>query len=248
MTVTNVLIVEDDPDLAFLLERTLKKEGYKTLVRHSGKRIGDALSEIEPDLVLLDLMLPDIDGYSLCRIIKDSNPTTKPKVIMLTAKTEEEDVLEGFKAGADDFIIKPFQLHEVIARSKAVLRRHRKHDRNSKKRYVRRGPICIDDVKHEVMIDGSPLPLTISEYKILHQLAAQPDRVFSREQLGNCISDSLGSSDQAGGSRNIDVHIRALRKKLGPQSERICTLRGVGYYFQQVKEGNAPSLPQSSRP
>lgn len=232
MSVTNVLIVEDDPDLAYLLARTLKKEGFNPMVRHSGNRIGDALLEIEPDLVLLDLMLPDIDGFSLCRIIKDFNPAIQPKIIMLTAKTEEEDILEGFRSGADDFIKKPFQLQEVIARSKAVLRRHSKDANGSKKRYVRQGSLCIDDMKHEVLVNGDQLALTISEYKILHQLAAQPDRVFTREQLGNNISDSLGSNEQGHSSRNIDVHIRALRKKLGDESKRICTLRGVGYYFQ----------------
>lgn len=232
MTTKSILIVEDDPDIAFLLDRTLKKEGFRTLVRHSGKRIGDAMSEIEPDLVLLDLMLPDIDGYSLCKMIKGFNAVAQPKVIMLTARTEEQDILEGFSAGADDFIKKPFQLQEVIARSKAVLRRHTKIDRSSKKRYVRQGALCIDDVKHEVCIDGSPLSLTISEYKILYQLAAQPDRVFTREQLGNSISDSTGNSELNASSRNIDVHIRALRKKLERESSRICTLRGVGYYFQ----------------
>lgn len=232
MTVTNVLIVEDDPDLAFLLDRTLKKEGFNTLVRHTGKRIGEAISEIEPDLVLLDLMLPDIDGYTLCKIIKDFNPAIKPKVIMLTARTEEQDILDGFRAGADDFVKKPFQLQEVIARAKAVLRRHNKQINGSKKRYVRQGTLFIDDMKHEVQIDGQPLALTISEYKILHQLAAQPDRVFTREQLDHSISDTLGSNEISASSRNIDVHIRALRKKLGEDSNRICTQRGVGYYFQ----------------
>lgn len=232
MTASKILIVEDDPDIAFLLDRTLKKEGYKTLVRHSGGKIVDAMAELEPDLVLLDLMLPDIDGYTVCRIIKSRTAVIRPKVIMLTARTEEQDILNGFKAGADDFIKKPFEIQEVIARSKAVLRRHTKIDRSSKKRYVRQGSLCIDDIKHEVRINDSALSLTISEYKILLQLAAQPERVFTREQLGSSINDSLDSSDLSSSSRNIDVHIRALRKKLGKESERICTLRGVGYYFQ----------------
>lgn len=232
MTASKILIVEDDPDIAFLLDRTLKKEGYKTLVRHTGNRIGEAMSEIEPDLVLLDLMLPDIDGYTLCRIIKSKSAISHPKVIMLTARTEEQDILDGYKAGADDFIKKPFEMQEVIARSKAVLRRHNKTDRASKKRFVRQGSLCIDDIKHEVRINDCTLPLTISEYKILLQLAAQPDRVFTREQLGNSINDTMDSSEFSTNNRNIDVHIRALRRKLGKESERICTLRGVGYYFQ----------------
>lgn len=238
MTPAKLLIVEDDPDIAYLLDRSLKREGYVTAVRQSGNKILDTLRSLQPDLVLLDIMLPGMNGFDICRIVKEASIGKELKVIMLTSKSEEDDVLVGFRCGADDFITKPFHMQEVLARVKAVLRRHENAAPTRRKRHVQQGPISIDDTRHEVRIEGAPLELTISEYRLLHLMASQPDRVFTREQLSDSISDSERSNGQTSSSRNIDVHIRSLRKKLGDNANLICTLRGVGYYFlkQNAKE------------
>ena len=229
-----ILIVEDEADIAFLVERTLKKEGFQTEIRYTGRNLGELLSSFQPDLILLDVMLPDTDGYSVCKTLKASSSLQAPKVIMLTSRTEEEDILKAFNAGADDFIKKPFQLQEVVARCKAVLRRHRKSQRDRKNSFFQQGPITIDNERHEAHVLGKTLNLTFSEYRLLHQMVAQPNRVFTREQLGESISETHGSTEQESSTRNIDVHIRSLRKKLGSECESIRTQRGVGYYFQST--------------
>lgn len=234
MACHRILIVEDDPDISFLLDRSLKQEGFKTTVRSACTRFIDTIHEFQPDLILLDLLLPGLDGYTACRLAKEVQSERDIKVIMLTSKSEEEDVLSGFRCGADDYIVKPFQMREVHARIKAVLRRQSSKPNKERGSTIRQGPLYIDDNRHEVRLDGEELVLTISEFKLLHLLASQPDRVFSRDQLGSRISSFDHSSDRSGGSRNIDVHIRSLRKKLGEHFGLICTLRGVGYYFQRA--------------
>lgn len=229
---TRILIVEDEADIAFLIERTLKKEGFLTEVKQTGRNIHEVLISFKPDLVLLDVMLPDADGYLVCRMIKALTISQPPKVIMITARTEENDILKGFQAGADDFIKKPFQLQEVIARCKAIMRRHRNSRKSGKNEFIQQGPISIDNEKHEAHLHGKTLKLTFSEYRLLHQMVAQPNRVFTREQLGDSISQTHGSTEQETSTRNIDVHIRSLRKKLGSECDSIRTQRGIGYYFQ----------------
>lgn len=236
MSSERILIIEDDPDIAFLLDRAMRKEGFETEVLHSASNLRPCVARFKPHLVLLDLMLPDSDGYSVCRQVKESAADREIKVIMLTAKSEEEDILNGFRVGADDFVTKPFHVQEVTARSKAVLRRRRTSPAAQRTRRVNQGAISIDDTKHEVRLHGRPLNLTISEYRILRLLAGQPERVYTREQLSSAISDSDRPAQQASSSRNIDVHIRSLRKKLGDESVAIQTLRGVGYYYRKATE------------
>lgn len=237
MSRERILIVEDDADIAFLLDRAFRKEGFETDLRHSGGPVGERLRSFQPDLVLLDLMLPDIDGYAVCRMVKEASAVRETKVIMLTAKSEEEDILNGFRAGADDYIAKPFHVAEVVARAKAVLRRKGAPGAARRGgRPLQQGLLSIDDAKHEVLLDGEVLHLTISEYKLLRLMAGQPDRVFTREQLSGSIADFDAPAGASSASRNIDVHIRSLRKKLGESSRCIGTVRGVGYCFQKRRE------------
>ncbi len=235
MSSQKILVVEDDPDIAFLLGRVFAKEGFQTEKLYSGSGLIEHVQRFQPDLVILDLMLPDVDGYTLCQSVKNSNINKTPKVIILTAKSDEDDILKGFRVGADDFVTKPFQIQEVVARAKAVLRRRSSDGAKPGKDALQMGPIAIDNTRHEVLLEGKPLNLTISEYRILQLMAAQPDRVFTREQLNESISDSERSAPPSASNRNIAVHIRALRKKLGDHSSCICTLRGVGYYFQRAE-------------
>lgn len=238
MTPAKLLIIEDDPDIAYLLERSLRREGYQTALRQSGNGIIDAVSDFEPDILLLDLMLPGLNGYDLCRIVKEATLEKETRVIMLTAKSDEADKLVGFRCGADDYITKPFHMQEVLARVRALLRRSEGDRATKGKPKLEQGPIAIDDARHEVLVNREPLALTLSEYRLLRLMASQPERVFTREQLSNSISDSERANGQGGRGRSVDVHIRSLRKKLGDNASLICTLRGVGYYFikQSVKE------------
>ena len=231
MTSNKILIFEDDRDLALLLERTFQKEGFSARCNFGGSGFMQHIDDFDPDLILLDLMLPEIDGYTICRCIKSSERESEIKVIMLTAKSEETDILTGYDAGADDYMTKPFSPKEVVARAKAVLRRKQPQSSGSNGKIVRRDELLIDDDRYEISLQGKPLELTHSEYRILRALATQPQRVYTREQLAESISSNEYGAQKIVGSRNIDVHIRALRKKLGNFSYYIRTLRGVGYSF-----------------
>lgn len=246
MASPNVIIVEDDLDIAYLLQRALTQEGLNVTSQPSGAGIMDRIAKLQPRLILLDLMLPGADGLSICRTIRNAYDSHAIKIIMLTARTEEVDILAGFEAGADDFIKKPFQVKEVIARTKAVLRRTHAPFGTKKENSIIHGRIHIEDTKHEVQINGQPLDLTISEYRILRLLAAKPERVYSREQLSECIGQTTPIHLKNNASRrNIDVHIRALRKKLGEEGSYIKTLRGVGYLFSKTTEAHSRQTPHS---
>ena len=178
----------------------------------------------KPDLVLLDLMLPGIDGLSVCRELKQADSTRGIPVIMVTAKGEESDVVSGLELGADDYVVKPFSPRELVARVRAVLRRGSKGEPVSKTR-IEMGEVSLDSERYEVQVHGEVVPFTRSEFRLLAALAASPGRVFTRDQLVDQLTDGQAVIID----RNVDVHVSAVRKKLGSEANLIVTVRGVGY-------------------
>jgi len=226
MSRATILVVEDDPDIAELVEYNLEREGFRVLTAPSGESGLRRAVEDQPALVLLDLMLPGMPGFEVCRQLKRREQTADTPVIMLTAKGEETDVVAGLEIGADDYITKPFSIRELVARVQAVLRRSATTDDDSSDR-IHRGALTIDPVRHEVRVDGDRVDVTLAEYRLLHALASRPGHVYSRARLVNRITAGEGHISE----RNVDVHVAALRRKLGDASRAIVTVRGVGYKF-----------------
>lgn len=223
-----ILIVEDDRSIAEVLDYNLTNSGYETIVTSDGR---NALIQARlklPDLVILDLMLPVLDGLSVCKHLRSETSTRDIPVLMLTAKGEETDQLVGFALGADDYVVKPFSVKIVLERVKSLLRR-RGNNSNSNTEICARGGIIVDRVKHQVSVDGQRIELTPSEFRLLDTLIRQPGRAFDRSEL---IDTALGA-DTLVNERTIDVHIRSLRKKLGEKEGLIQTVRGIGYRFQE---------------
>ncbi len=219
-----VLIVEDEPDIRDLLAWHLEREGYQVSRSRTGL---EALRQIEmapPDLVLLDLMLPELDGLEVCRRLRRERATASLPIVMLTAKGEELDRVLGLELGADDYIVKPFSPKEVVARVRAVLRRTRPAPESEP---VRVGGLAIDPGAHTAAVDGVPLALTPKEYDLLWALADARGRVLSREFLLDRVWGYRAASEIE--SRTVDVHVRRLRVKLGPEGRRIATVKSVGY-------------------
>jgi DNA-binding response OmpR family regulator len=225
MSRKKIVVIEDEPDILEVLSYNLKREGYEVFNASDGLR-GLALVKREvPDLVLLDLMLPGIDGVEICSTIKKDAQTSSTLIIMVTAKGEESDIVLGLGVGADDYISKPFSPKELVARVKAVLRRGVLVDKEAVKDKIILGDLTIDIIKHKVTINQLEVKLTATEFRLLHFFASNPGRVFSREQLLNrALGDDVVIVD-----RNIDVHIRGIRKKLDIDPPIIETIRGVGY-------------------
>jgi DNA-binding response OmpR family regulator len=222
-----ILVIEDEADIGELIQYNLTREGYRVSVVSDGEDGLDRAVAEAPDLVLLDLMLPGLDGVEICRRLKE-DPVTRPiPVIMVTAKGEESDVVLGLGVGADDYVAKPFSPRELVARVRAVLRRGKPRTELPGRERVVRGGVTVDATRHQVLVDGRDVPFTATEFRLLNTLASHPGRAFTREQLmSRVIGDAATVTD-----RNIDVHIRAIRRKLGTHREAIQTVRGVGYRF-----------------
>lgn len=226
MAKAKILVVEDDRSLADVLDYNLRQEGYETFVANDGQ---DGLNQSKlraPDLVVLDVMLPVIDGLEICRRVRADPVTKKQLVLMLTAKGEETDQVAGFSVGADDYVAKPFSVRVLLERVKALLRR-RGGSSQPGDVLVSQG-ILIDRERHRATVDETVLDLTPSEFGLLEALIRQPGRVFSRSEL---IDAALGG-DSLVLERTIDVHVRALRKKLESHADLVETVRGVGYRFR----------------
>jgi two-component system phosphate regulon response regulator PhoB len=214
-----------------VIRHNLSREGFRTVGIRDGEEALARIRRDNPDLVLLDLMLPGIDGLEICRRLKEDDLTRETPIVMVTAKGEESDLVLGLGLGADDYITKPFSPRELVARVKAVLRRGSvKEDHRKTERVVRRG-LVVDMGRHEVKVDGSPITLTATEMRLLHFLASHPGRVFTRDHiLSRVIGEHAVVID-----RNVDVHIGSIRRKLGTHRDLIETVRGVGYRFADVE-------------
>ena len=229
MPKNSVLVIEDDRSLAEVINYNLQREGYQVFLAHDGE---DGLTQAQlklPDLIILDLMLPVLDGLEVCRRLRANSATQHTKIIMLTAKAEESDELVGFSVGADDYVTKPFSVKVLLERIKVLGRRN---VAGQKDQTVSSQGIAIDPIRHRVTMNDRPVTLTRSEFQLLESLARQPGRVFSRAEL---IDAALGE-DTLVLERTIDVHIRSLRKKLDEGAELIETVRGVGYRFRDPSD------------
>ncbi len=220
-----VLVVEDEDDIREILRYNLQREGFRVREATSGEEALVLARKARPDVILLDLMLPGIQGLEVCRRLRGSDAHHDTPLIMVTAKGEEADVVAGLEMGADDYIAKPFSTRELLARVHSVLRRH---DRGARAQALRVGPLCVDVDAHEARLDGSPLELTLAEFRLLRALAESPGRVFTRAQLVRRIT----GGEYHIAERNVDVHVRAIRRKLGAQRELVRTVRGVGYKLE----------------
>lgn len=222
-----ILVIEDDDDISELVKYNLEKEGYRVSCAPSGEAGLGKIAASQPDLVILDLMLPAADGLTVCKDIRANPATKKLPVIMLTAKTEEVDMVTGLEVGADDYVTKPFSPRVLLARVRAVLRRGHEETVKAAPKIIKRGDIEIDPAKHEVRVKGRLVEATGTEFKLLQFLAERPGMVFNRDQ----IVDAVHGADYPVTDRSVDVQIVGLRKKLGSSSECIETVRGVGYRF-----------------
>ena len=233
MSRARIIAIEDEPDLLEVIQYNLQKEGYEVSGVENGEEGLNLVRKEMPDLVLLDLMLPGMDGLEVCRRMKYEATTRGIPVIMVTAKGEESDVVLGLEVGADDYLTKPFGPRELVARVRAVLRRSSQRVEEDGPRRIVFDGLVIDPSRHEVTLDGEPVELTATEFRLLHFLAANPGKVFSRQRL---VKEAIGE-DAYILERNIDVHVRAIRKKLGEGFDSIATVRGVGYRFRDLEEG-----------
>ena len=223
-----ILVVDDEEDILELVEYNLAKEGYDVACADTGEQ-ALALARAElPDLILLDLMLPGVDGLDVCRLLKNDDKTAHVPIIMLTAKSEEADVVTGLEMGADDYITKPFSPRVLAARVKTVLRRKRSEP-PSKEETLRIRDLIIHPGRREVLAAGATVDLTYTEFNVLHTLARKPGWVFTRSQ----IVDAVRGDDYPVTDRSVDVQIVSLRKKLGPCADYVETVRGVGYRLKE---------------
>jgi two-component system phosphate regulon response regulator PhoB len=228
MSRKTIFVVEDEEDILELIRFNLVREGYTVATATRGE---DAVKEIPrkmPDLILLDLMLPGLDGLEVCRNLKKDAKTAGIPVIMVTAKGEESDIVAGLELGADDYITKPFSMKVLIARVRMVLRRRREPP-TDKNALIRIHDIEINPGRHEVLIKGKPVEMTFCEFRILHLLASRPGWVMTREQ----IVDAVRGEDYSVTDRAVDVQIVGIRRKLGTRADYIETVRGVGYRFKE---------------
>ncbi len=224
-----ILIVEDEKDIVKMLEYNLQKEGFKTLSVRDGEDALDAANREHPDIVILDLMLPGMDGLEVCKALKGGAKTARIPIIMLTAKAQESDKVIGLELGADDYMTKPFSPRELVARIKAVLRRMT--EKGPAAEVVKIGALTVDFPKVRVLVKDKPVELTAKEFELLKTLIKAKGRVLSRDHL----LDTIWGFDHAIEiqTRTVDVHIRTLRKKLKNEAKRIVTVKNYGYRFEE---------------
>ena len=233
MAKKKILVVEDDRDISELITYNLEREGYEIACLYDGGQVVDFVNKRKPELIVLDLMLPEVDGIEICRTLKSDAATKQIPIVMLTAKSEEADVVVGLQMGADDYITKPFSPKVLIARIKAIVRRTADMQVSSSSvENVRNfGDLNIDLLKHKISYKDQEIKLTSIEFDIVEFLSRSPGRVWSREQ----ILDNVWKEGKFIIDRAVDVHVRGLRKKLGKAKQYIETVRGVGYRFKDVE-------------
>ena len=227
-----ILVVEDEKDLADLIAYNLKRSGYDVVTAEDGNTALEIASKQLPDLVLLDLMIPGIDGSAVARRLRADPETSHIPIIMVTAKGEETDVIVGLTLGADDYVTKPFSMKILLARLASVLRRS--ETAPAENVLLKAGPLTIDSSRHAVLVEGEPVRLTLTEFKLLSALVIARGRVLTRNQLmDKAMGEGISVTDRA-----IDVHVTAVRKKLGSAHWLIQTVRGVGYKLQESAEAS----------
>ncbi len=231
MSKATILVIDDEKDLLELVRYNVEKEGFDVILATDGAAGLEIALKHRPDLIVLDLMMPGMDGLEVCKRLRAEARTARIPLIMLTARAAETDRIVGLEMGADDYVTKPFSPRELVARAKAVLRRTQLQEEPPE--VIRQGSIVIDLKRHEVTCGGKPVQLTATEFRILQCLASRPGRVLSRDE----IIDSALDRDSNVFDRTIDVHITAIRKKLGAAGECIETIRGFGYKFRDVPSG-----------
>jgi two-component system phosphate regulon response regulator PhoB len=228
MAKEKILVIEDDEDIRELICYNLKREGYQTVAAAAGEEGLKAARSHLPDIIILDLMLPGIDGLEVCKILKNESKTKNIPIVMLTAKGDETDIVTGLEVGADDYIVKPFSPKVLIARIRALLRR-KSDEPIDETAIIKVHDLVIHPGRHEVLIKGKPVELTLTEFLILQYLARHPGWAYSRYDIVNAVrGENAVVTD-----RSVDVQIAGLRKKLGPAGVYIETVRGVGYRFKE---------------
>ncbi|MCK4294675.1 MAG: response regulator [Planctomycetes bacterium] len=227
MAKRKILIVEDDRDITEMVEYNLKEEGFETISAPNGRTGVELAGKHRPDLIILDIMLPVMDGFEVCRTLKSDPSTANIPIIILSAKSQETDKVLGLELGADDYVTKPFSPRELIARTRAILRRGRERRLTTR---TQRGDIVIDGTKHKVTVRREEVSLTFTEFKLLEFLAQRPGVVLSRDK----ILDAVIGENAIVCDRTVDAHIKSLRRKLGPARGYIETIRGAGYRFREL--------------
>jgi two-component system phosphate regulon response regulator PhoB len=228
MAKERILIIEDERSLTEVLSYNLYQEGYEVIVAHEGREGLRKAQTLLPSLVILDLMLPGLDGLAICRELRAASSTASIPILMLTAKAEETDQVVGFAVGADDYVTKPFSVKVLLQRVKVLLRRGSAAEPSAE--VIEACGIRIDKRSHRVTVEGEPLQLTPTEFRLLEALVRQPGRALTRHDLMEAaMSDAIVLE------RTVDVHIKSLRRKLDKAGERIETVRGVGYRFQEAE-------------
>lgn len=228
MEKAKILVVEDEAPIQELLQFNLERQKYRIQLADSGEKALEVVGDFMPNLILLDIMLPGVDGLEVCKQIKANPKTARIPIIMLTALSEEADIVAGLELGADDYVTKPFSPRVLLARVKAALRRGAPKP-DSDDDLVSIHGIDIDSIRHKVTVDGEAITLTSTEFKVLRLMASQPGRVFTRYQ----IVDAVHGEDYPVTDRSVDVQIVGLRKKLGAAGGFIETVRGIGYRFKE---------------
>lgn len=232
-----IVIVEDDTDIRELVTFNLEKSGYRVVAFSNGHDAWNVLPKLSPSVVLLDIMMPGMDGLQVLRKMREGqDQLQKTPVILLTAKGEESDIVTGLELGADDYVTKPFSTKELIARIKAMLRRSRESFEKTapagNPERVDVGPVALDYARHEVFIRGKQVAFTLAEFRLLETLTSKPGRVFTRDQL----LEKITGGEAYVIDRNVDVHVRAIRKKLDADMDFIMTVRGIGYKCRDYEE------------
>lgn len=227
-----ILVVEDEPDILELVSYNLAQAGFSVETAADGERAIELIEEDKPDLIVLDLMLPGIDGLEVCRLLKQKPQVRDVPIVMLTARAEEVDRIVGLELGADDYVVKPFSPRELVLRIRAILRRGVDPDQGGHEEgeQIVAGPLCIDPVGHQVFLGDKALELTATEFRLLLTLVQRRGRVQTREELLNVV----WGYEYEGYARTVDTHMRRLRVKLSEGSGLVETVRGVGYRFKRT--------------
>ena len=228
MARARILVVDDEPDILELIQYNLSKAQYDVAGVESGEEALAHMRTTLPDLIVLDLMLPGVGGLELCKALKRDQHTAAIPIVILTARGEEADIVAGLELGADDYLTKPFSPRVLLARIRAVLRRHHTEPIAEDVVITHHG-LVLHPGRHEVLVEGQAVPLTLTEFRVLHLLVRRPGWVFTRNQI---IAAAQGA-DVSVTERSVDVHIVSLRRKLGTMGEAIETIRGVGYRLQE---------------